>query len=118
MSAVHGTNGTMAVHGGQDGRQATARTASDMERCSLYEVLPRQKEPWATMKSRMAGEAAKEEKTAWPRRRTTKESGKAVKEKFKTLATQKRLIRGNRFAGLTQNGVSLLVPPTELATME
>jgi hypothetical protein len=37
----------------------------------------------------MAGEAAKEEKMARPRRRATKESENAVKEKFSAFATQK-----------------------------
>jgi hypothetical protein len=35
LSFELGMNGTMAEHGGQAGRQATACTASDMERCSL-----------------------------------------------------------------------------------
>jgi hypothetical protein len=51
----------------------------------------------------MAGEAAKEEKMATPRRRTEKESGKAVKEKFKAVATQEQLIRGDRSIGVIQN---------------
>jgi hypothetical protein len=59
----------------------------------------------------MKGEAAKEENIAPPWLWTRKESGKAVKEKFKAFATQEELNPGDRLAGVIQNLQGSHLPP-------
>jgi hypothetical protein len=105
------------MHDGQAGIRATIAAAASRERCRWYSERPRRTEPRATMKSRMAGDAAREEKMAPPCERTLKQSGDTVKEKLRAFATQKLLKRGERFGGVIQNRENSHVLPTELATM-
>jgi hypothetical protein len=67
------------MHGGQEGRRATAAAAA-ADRWRWYSDRPKRTDLVARMKQQTAGEAARAEKIAPPWLRTKKESGKEVKE--------------------------------------